>query len=219
MTLRALRTFGFALSVVAAVTASPPPARAVPLQIDLTINFQPPGPSEITDLTGTAQFWWLGLNASVIGPLDKQINIASAVVVARQAILSPSRSVRVTPASGKIRVSLVSSFGGTAGGFPAYAFMLGPNDQPPGPPDSPLALKFFEPPGPVNEPPGPPVIFGGQISANDAWVEVGDWQVTVEAATPLPGALAMFSGGLGVIGLLGWRPEAEGCGGRLIQNT
>ena len=209
MTLRALRTFGFALSVVAAVTASAPPARAVPLQIDLTINFQPPGPPEITDLTGTAQFWWLGLNASVIGPLGKQINIAALSSSPGKNSFSIS-FIPGDPCIGQNSCQLGFSFGGTAGGFPAYAFMLGLNDQPPGPPNSPLALKFFEPPGPVNEPPGPPVIFGGQIFANDAWVEVGDWQVTVEAATPLPGALAMFSGGLGVIGLLGWRRKRKG---------
>ena len=141
MTLRALRTFGFALSVVAAVTASPPPARAVPLQIDLTINFQPPGPPEITDLTGTAQFWWLGLNASVIGPLGKQINIAALSSSPGKNSFSIS-FIPGDPCIGQNSCQLGFSFGGTAGGFPAYAFMLGLNDQPPGPPDSPLALKF-----------------------------------------------------------------------------
>jgi hypothetical protein len=32
---------------------------------------------------------------------------------------------------------------------------------------------------------------------------IGTWDITIQAATPLPGALAMFSGGLGVLGLLG----------------
>ena len=208
MTLRALRNFGFALSVVAAVTASPPPARAVPLQIDLTINFEPPGSPDITDLTGTAQFWWLIPNFDQPFKLGNAINIGALSSSPGKNSFSTS-FIPTDPCFGLNSCQLGFSFGGTAGGFPAYAFMLGKNEQPPGPPDSSLALNFFEPPGPVNYPPGPPTIFGGQIFANDAWVQVGDWQVTVEAATPLPGALAMFSGGLGVIGLLGWRRKRK----------
>ena len=44
---------------------------------------------------------------------------------------------------------------------------------------------------------------GPMIVALDDAVTVGEWDVTIEGATPLLGALAMFSNGLGVFGLLG----------------
>ena len=120
MTVRALGTFGFALSVLAAVTASPPPARAVPLQIDLTINFFPPGPPAITDLTGTAQFSWLGLNASVLGPLGDAINIGALSSPPGKNFFSTS-FIPGDPCIGQNSCQLGFSFGGKAGGFPAYA--------------------------------------------------------------------------------------------------
>jgi hypothetical protein len=60
-------------------------------------------------------------------------------------------------------------------------------------------------PLPIFDIQGPSIRVSGLIVGFDDPEVVGTWDITIQAATPLPGALAMFSGGLGVIGLLGWR--------------
>jgi hypothetical protein len=62
-----------------------------------------------------------------------------------------------------------------------------------------------------SRPRGKPIRLSGQIVALDEPVVVGSLDITIQAETALPGAFAMFSGGLGVISLLGRRrkPQTE----------
>jgi hypothetical protein len=99
------------------------------------------------------------------------------------------------------------SFGGTAGGFPAYAFLIMPITEPPAAPL--LPLNIFYNPGPPEISPGPPDLLSGPIYAFDAPVLVGDWEITLQAATPLPATLPLFATGLGALGLFGWRRKRK----------
>ena len=44
--------------------------------------------------------------------------------------------------------------------------------------------------------------------ADNQAVQIGTWDVTI-GATPLPEALPLFAGGLGALGLLGWRRKRK----------
>jgi hypothetical protein len=48
----------------------------------------------------------------------------------------------------------------------------------------------------------------GVIMAYDTPVQVGTWEATI-SATPVPAALPLFAGGLGALGLLGWRRKRK----------
>jgi hypothetical protein len=44
---------------------------------------------------------------------------------------------------------------------------------------------------------------------NPGWIALDNFSVTDPPAAPLPGALPLFAGGLGVMGLLGWRRKRQ----------
>jgi hypothetical protein len=100
------------------------------------------------------------------------------------------------------------SFSGHSGAVPAFAFANNVDLATlnlatillQGPPILPL---------PIFEVTGPPIRVSGLIVGFDDPEVIGTWDITIQAATPLPGALAMFSGGLGVLGLLGWRRKRK----------
>jgi hypothetical protein len=198
MTLRAV--LGFALSVLAAVIASPPQVRASTVAIDLSITYDQTAPGP---LDGKAQFSLAGVSAAVLGPLSDPITIGP---------LSPGQNFSIvlfppTPCFGLTSCQINFSFGGTAGGFGAFAFAQfsdALNFIPPGPNNIPIAI--FEPPDPCIN--GAICQASGPIVAYDAPVVVGTWEVTI-SETPLPAALPLFATGLGALGLFGWRRKRK----------
>ena len=49
----------------------------------------------------------------------------------------------------------------------------------------------------------------GPIVGVDGLTDVGEWDVTISAATPLPRTLPLFDAGLGLVGLLARRPKRK----------
>jgi hypothetical protein len=97
------------------------------------------------------------------------------------------------------------SFGGTSGGFPAFAF--------PGNVDIATLVAQVGPPIlplPIFDANGPPIRVSGLIVGFDAPGVVGTWDITIQAATPLPAALPLFATGLGVMGFLARRRKRKG---------
>ena len=75
----------------------------------------------------------------------------------------------------------------------------------PSPPQIKIGALDFSTPLPPN------IRVAGFIYAFDDPEVVGEWQVTLRVdTTPLPAALPLFAGGLGVMGLLGWRRKRKG---------
>jgi hypothetical protein len=99
------------------------------------------------------------------------------------------------------------SFSGTANTSTALAF-LAFTDAPSTVPPSPILpiTANLTPTDPCDN--GTVCDVSGVIVAYDSPVQVGT-KVTISATTPLPAALPLFATGLGALGLLGWRQEAE----------
>lgn len=206
MIFRTIGTFAFALTIL--IAAYLPQAQALTVnptlvEYDLTITFTPPpnssvtGPPIFTDLTGGAsfsvpfQFGETTINL-VIGGLDIGTLIPG----------NPVFTGRFIPSDPVSPVSF--SFGGTSGGFPAFAF---PNNVSLGNISSQQGLPIL--PLPIFEQTGPPIRVSGLIVAFDDPEVVGTWEVTELAQTPLPAALPLFATGLGALGLLGWRRKRK----------
>jgi hypothetical protein len=155
-------------------------------------------------LSGLASFYTDNFNSA--SPLPPQIDIGH---------LNVGDSFVTTfipgdPCLAAVTCRLNFSFGGQTSipgnpVFPAAAFPLnvdlGTLSAAQGPPIMPLA--FFQG--------GAPFSFSGPIVAFDAPVIVGEWDITIHAATatPLPAALPLFATGLGAFGLLARRRKRK----------
>lgn len=216
------RTIGiivFALGLVVAEVAYSPPAQAIPtepifVEYDLTISFIPGNPV-FTDLTGAASFtvpFSFGETTInfVIGGFDIGTLIPGNPVVPGNPVIpgNPIFTGRFIPSDPIIPGNPVSpvsfSFGGHSGIFPAFAFpdgvTLGTLSSIAGPPIMPL---------PIFDQQGPPIRVSGLIVGFDDPEAIGTWDITIQAATPLPGALPLFASGLGALGLFGWRRKRK----------
>jgi hypothetical protein len=193
------------VGVLAALSVAPVPARAATLQFDLTITYLTP-PSPILpagDLTGTPQFF------SDNGVIDHLLTITSPTP---PPILPLGQTYFVSfaptdPCFGQSTCAISFSFAGFSQGFSADAFLTGnvPSTGPSPPPILPIAV--LQPTDPCA--PGDPCHASGPIVAFDDPIVIGSWDVTISAATPLPGALPLFAGGLGALSLLGWRRKKK----------
>jgi hypothetical protein len=192
---RTIGTIVFALGLVVAEAAYSPPAQASPVdpifvEYDLTITFIPGNPI-FTDLTGGAGFSVpFGETGHLsIGGFDIGTLIPS----------DPIFTGRFIPGNPISPVSF--SFSGHSGGFAAFGFPDGVTvDKDLIEPDGSLFM-----PLPNFDILGPPIRVSGLIVAFDDPETVGTWDITIQAATPLPAALPLFLTGLGALGLMGWR--------------
>ena len=100
-------------------------------------------------------------------------------------------------------------FDGVINGFQAFAFAQLADAQAAPPSITPsIVLDFFHPGDPIH--PGDPVIpvfATGPLIAFDAPIQIGVWNASVEAATPLPGAIALFPTGVALLGWLGLKRQ------------
>lgn len=191
MTFRSLANAGLALGIVTAIGLSAAPARAVPVQITVSIDFA--SASELLDnLSGQATIY--AANSAI-----KLFDIGT--LVSGNANFTDN-FIPGDPCIGGGTCTVAFSFGGLSGGYPAYAFATSnePSDDPGGASNLPIG-SFI---------PGDPCFSGGVCSAAgtifayDDSEQVGTWSVTI-AATPLPPALALFASGLGLLGWFGRR--------------
>ena len=222
---RSIGTLGFALSACAALIVSAPQARAVPVEIDFSINFIPPSPvvpspPPIFELTGNAAIF-IG-NATVP---SATFNIGTLVGTPSPPPIFTGNFIPGDPCVGGGTCSVGFSFLGSANDgtntHHTYSFTTGNV-----PSSDPLAVQsgnlftdlahgeifvgIFSP--------GDPCFGGGvchrsgPLVAFSTGTDVGTWDVTIQAQTPLPGALPLFASGLGALGLLGWRRKRRALG-------
>ena len=210
MVSRSIGTLGFALSVYAALIVSAPQARAVPVQIDLSINFVPPSPIQpgsppIFQLTGTAAIF-IG-DASLP---SATFDIGTLVGNPQPPPIFTDNFIPVDPCVGGGTCGVGFSFLGTTNdgtnNHNTYAFTTG--NVPSSDPLTDLSASevfvgIFMPVDPCFS--GSVCHRSGPIVAFSTGTDVGTWDVTIQAATPLPAALPLFATGLGALGLLGWR--------------
>jgi hypothetical protein len=191
MTIRSLANAGLALGIAAAIGLSAAPARAVPVQITVSIDFA--SASELfNNLSGQATIY-AASSAIKVFDVDTLVSDHSNF---------SGNFIPVDPCVGGGTCTVAFSFGGLSGSFPAYAFMSGNESiSDPGSAWS-LPIGSFIPGDPCFS--GGVCSAGGTIFAYDDSGQVGTWSVTI-AATPLPPALALFAGGLGLFGWFGRR--------------
>jgi len=191
-----------ALSLFAALTVSAPQARAATVQIDVSITFAPPPSAAPFTLTGTADLF-LAINSASVA----SFNIGS--LIPPDPIFTGHYQPG-DPCVGGGTCSVYFSFGGNTfdgnNNHPTYGFQTG-NEAISDPGSaSQLLVGIFTP--------GDPCFSGGvchksgTIFAYSVPTQVGTWDVTI-SATPLPGALPLFAGGVGALGLLGWRRKRK----------
>jgi hypothetical protein len=193
---------GIAVGLLAGTVAFVSPARAVPVQIDLTINFAPPDPI-FSPLTGTPQFW--STSRLTDAPITTLIpgNPIFGSLTAGQTFMGSFEPP--DPCFAATSCNIGFSFSGMAGTHDAFALASYSADPPLQTPT--LLIGILQP--------GDPCFNGGichesgPIVAFSTGVTVGSWDVTIEAATPLPGAFPLFATGLGALGLLGWRRKRK----------
>ena len=192
------------LAIAASVAFAPQAqASAVLLpavQVTLSIDFVAPS-QLLSDLTGQAKFYVPGSNPTLVTFVEIG-NFDIGTLVSDHANFTDS-FIPTEPCFAGGTCQLSFSFGGLSGGFPAFGFQTGnvPGTAPDGAPMLPV-WNFI----PVD-----PCFSGGVCQASgpifgyDDPEQVGTWSVTIEAATPLPSALALFPAGLGLFGWLGLR--------------
>jgi hypothetical protein len=166
------------------------PARAVPVEIDLTISYQNPPALPAVQLTGTAEFWQDVNNVLInwgdsvaVGPLSVGDTFSM--------ILYPPNPCNSTTCE------LGFSFNGMIGGTSIGA--VGPNNEFPI-----IPIGSYYPPNPCT---GTTCQSSGLLVGGDPET-VGRWSVAV-TQTPLPAALPLFATGLGAMCLLGWRRKRK----------
>jgi hypothetical protein len=182
--------------------------RASPVNFDLTISYDNVANAALAagDMTGTAQFYTAPQNTDTFLALGGPINIGSLSLgdsfVANFIPTEPCFGLFVTSCG------IGFSFDGKAQGFEALAFLKAtdaPNTVPPTP-ILPITDNLI-PTDPCFN--GTVCSASGVIMAYDQPIQVGTWSVTISAETPLPASLPLFAGGLGAIGLLGWRRKRK----------
>ena len=191
-------------AALALVALLPNPARAVPIEIDLTISFNPQPPPIIptgATYTGIAQFSFSNLLAPGPPPIDiGSVAVGGTFFTAFSPAPPP---IDQAVAFGE----LFFSFGGSVlmpappPIFPMAAFLDGAdlsNATPTPPPILPIGSLGL---GPAP----PPIHASGNIVAFDAPEVVGTFDITVRAV-PEPATLTLLLGPLGLLLLLaGWR--------------
>lgn len=214
---------GIVLSALMVVVAGAPQARAIPVQIDLVINFIPPDPIIPTDpifqsLTGAALFGTVIPGSEppfMFGLAGGGFDIGTLTAANNK---FTGHFAPTEPCVGAGTCTVGFSFGGQTTAlnsdgishslFSTFAFKLfsdAPTAIPAGPPIIPIGTFI----------PGDPCFVGGVchsagvLVAYDDPIQIGTWEVTISAATPLPGALPLFASGLGALGLLGWRRKQK----------
>jgi hypothetical protein len=190
------------LSALTALVASAPQAHAATVQIDVTITFAPPPSTAQWALTGTADLF-LAINSASVASFNIGTRIPPDPIFTGH--YQPG-----DPCVGGGTCSVYFSFGGNTfdgnNNHPTYGFQTGNEAvSDPGAADQLLVGIFL---------PGDPCFSGGvchksgTIFAYSVPTQVGTWDVTI-SATPLPAALPLFAGGLGALGLLGWRRKRK----------
>jgi len=156
-----------------------------------------------TALTGSAQFYSVdpNVNDAIPNAVGNALNIGNLSLGS-----SFFKSFQpVDPCFGGSTCDIGLSFTGLSQGFTVYGFDTLPSSWP-----SSVLTSYFTSFAPVD-----PCINGsvchasGVLVANDDPVQIGTWEVTISAETPLPGALPLFASGLGALGLLGWRRKRK----------
>jgi len=205
MQLRSIGALSVALGVFTAIVATPQQARAIPtdpIDIALTINFAPPPSTAPWALTGSAALY-LAINS----PPVTTFNIGT--LIPGNPIFT-AHYQPTDPCVGGATCAVYFSFGGSTNeagpGHPTYGFQT--NNVPGSDPGfaSELLVGNFIPTDPCFS--GGVCHANGLIVAYSTATPVGQWDVTI-SATPLPGALPLFAGGLGALGLFGWRRKRK----------
>jgi len=205
MQFRSIGALSVAVSVFTALVANPPQARAIPtepIDIAVKITFDPGATTAPWSLTGNAALY-LALNS----PSVATFNIGT--LIPGNPVFS-GHYQPTDPCVGGATCTVYFSFGGSTNeagpGHPTYGFQT--NNVPGSDPGfaSELLVGIFSPGDPCFS--GGVCHAGGLIVAYSTATPVGQWDVTI-SATPLPGALPLFTVGLGALGLFGWRRKKK----------
>jgi hypothetical protein len=185
---------GLALSVMFGTAE----AGASTVIVDMTIFYAPSGAPNLSafSLSGTTSF----TNSDDPAPFTNTIGPLSAGESEDPGWSTCTGASCPTPSRALIAFADVA-FAGTIGpsNIPAFAFP----DLAAVPSSAPASTPLI----PIDLVAGTDLT--GPIFAFDDPVQVGTWEVTVTAATPLPAALPLFAGGLGVIGFLAKRRKRK----------
>jgi hypothetical protein len=203
-----LRTTLAALTLASVATAAAPAFASTvgaghpTYGVDLTLGYftggvEPPPDPDFGGslLTGQVQFWYQINGAGVNSPL---IPIASPQDIGK-VMINGNLHIALLPPDPCFNAdacNLFFSFGGSAAGFPAFAFPSGP------PVDSPPALLPAVQFG-LFDGAGAPIQSSGPIWAFDAPIQVGEWTTDVSAiGVPEPAAWSLLVAGFAGLGLM-----------------
>ncbi len=201
------------IGLLAGMAALATPARAVPVKIDLTISYvNPPEPE--AQLDGTAQFYSkiYTLNSDGLPNPPATYGLGDPIDIGT---VSQDHPFVISlyppgPCFGETMCDIGFSFSGSSAGFSTFAFAQlsdAPDTAPGSAPFIPVGTLY--PPGPCFSDTTTSCHASGPIVAYDSPVQIGEWDITISAATPLPAALPLFATGLGAFGLLGLRRKRK----------
>jgi hypothetical protein len=209
MTLRTLGTFGFALSVLAAVTASPPPARAATMYSYVGYNF-----TDLTDVDPPQFSFNMSMNVSgsftLLAPLAANLSSVSILPVIFS--FSDGRNTITNMNVGLLDNFTVST--NSIGQIIDWQIEIGTNSD-----LHTLGQQYAEihsfsgiqDKGLLGE---CVLLYENTCNFAEDFATVSrtgiNWSVkTVDLPTPLPASLPLFASGLGGLGLLGWRRKRK----------
>ena len=202
---RSFGALGFVLSACAAMFANAPHARAAPVQIDLTIDFN--DTTAFGQLTGGALFGTVVFGSEPLTMFGLAGGGFDIGTLSASNTTFTGHFIPGDPCVGAGTCQVGFSFAGLTDSFSTFGFKQFSDAPSIAPSSSPvLPFRVFIPTDPCFI--GDVCRVDGVLVAYDQPVQIGTWEVTI-SQTPLPATLPPIATGLGTLGLLGWRRKRK----------